>query len=235
VADWYIGWVGAHGSDHHRQLAIPAVLHLLDPQPGEAILDLGAGHGVLAPEIAASGAKYTGVDVSSRLLAYARKYHGHLGRFIQGDVTRLFACRELQAHSYDAAVFLLSIQDIEPLEAALASAAWAVRSGGRIVMLMTHPCFRVPRQSGWGYDAERKLRYRRIDRYLSRLDVPMKSYGRNGGVTISRHRPLSDYINGLATCGFFVDAFEELPTYQEQGQRDGDDEIPLFLALRAVG
>ena len=40
VADWYAGWVGEQGSEHHRRLAIPAVLDLLKPRPGEQILDL---------------------------------------------------------------------------------------------------------------------------------------------------------------------------------------------------
>ena len=30
VAAWYYGWVGATGSKHHRRLAIPALLELLD-------------------------------------------------------------------------------------------------------------------------------------------------------------------------------------------------------------
>ena len=48
VADWYKGWVGEGGSEHHRKLAIPAVLELLDPRPGDNIIDIGAGPGVLA-------------------------------------------------------------------------------------------------------------------------------------------------------------------------------------------
>ena len=51
----------------------------------------------------------------------------------------------------------------------------------------------------------RRLRYRRVDRYLTRLAVPMKSYG-GGGATRSYHRPLGAYVNGLAACGLLVPA-----------------------------
>lgn len=241
VADWYAGWAGEEGSEHHRKLAIPAVLDLLAPASGEQILDIGAGPGVLAPYIAAAGARYTGVDASPKLLAYARRQHGAHGRFLHGDAARLATLRELRAGSFDAAVFMLSIQDMEPLDGALHSAAWALRPGGRVALLMTHPCFRVPRQSGWGWDGGRKLQFRRVDRYLTPLAVPMKSYGaRRQDVTHSFHRPLEAYVNGLAARGLLVDCVREIPTYQvaPPGPRAraaslANEEIPLFLALRA--
>src|SRR5690606_5574990 len=128
---------------------------------------------VLAPHITQAGANYTGVDVSPRLLQTARKRQRD-GRFIEADAAYLAACPKLQAASFEALVFLLSIQDMNPLEAVLDSAYWALAPGGRLVILMTHPCFRIPRQSGWGRDEQRKLQYRRIDRYLTPLSVPMK-------------------------------------------------------------
>jgi SAM-dependent methyltransferase len=240
VADWYAGWVGAEGSEHHQRLAIPAVLELLGPAPGERILDIGAGSGVFAPHIAAAGADYTGVEISPRLLAHARRLHARAGRFLLGDAARLAELPELRRASFDGAVFLLSIQDIEPLEAALASAAWALRRGGRLVILMTHPCFRVPRQSGWGWDEGRRLRYRRVDSYMSPLAVPMKSYDGGGGSTRSYHRPLAAYVNGLAACGVPVEQLREITTHREasagpqaRAENRANREIPLFLGLRA--
>ncbi len=215
MADWYDGWMGKGGSEHHRQLAIPAVLDLLEPQPGEEILDVGAGQGVLAAPIAEAQARYTGVDLSERLLQRARKHHGRRGRFIRGDARRLAEVSGLREGGFDAVVFLLSIQNMNPLQPVLESAAWALRVGGRLVMLLTHPCFRVPRQSGWGWDAGRKLQYRRIDRYLTPLSVPKKSYpGREKGVTLDFHRPLQDCVNGLADCGLVVDCIREIPTHE---------------------
>jgi ubiquinone/menaquinone biosynthesis C-methylase UbiE len=242
VADWYDGWMGKGGSEHHRLLAIPTVLDLLEPQPGEEILDVGAGQGVLARPIAEARARYTGVDISERLLRRAREYHDRRGRFIRGDARRLAQLPDLGAGEFDAVVFLLSIQNMDPLQAVLESAAWALKAGGRLVMLVTHPCFRVPRQSGWGWDEGRKLQYRRIDRYLTPLSVPKKPYpGQQKGVTLDFHHPLQDYVNGLADCDMVVDCIREIPTHRvctsgprAKARNAANREVPLFLGLRAI-
>jgi ubiquinone/menaquinone biosynthesis C-methylase UbiE len=234
--------MGQDGSRHHQQLAIPAVLELLDVQPGEHILDLGCGQGVLAAPIHRARAHYTGVDLSRGLVRIARKRHGREGRFLVGDARALDELPEVEAETFDAAVFLLSIQDMQPLDAALHSTSWALRQGGRVAILMTHPCFRVPRQSGWGWDANRKLQFRRVDRYLTPLQVPLKAYakGKHKGVSRSFHRPMQAYVNALGESGLLLDRICEIPSdlKQHKGERRkakkrADEEIPLFLGLRA--
>lgn len=210
-------------------------------QAGEEVLDIGAGQGVLAPYVVQFGARYTGVDASPRLISAARRRHGRLAHFVVGDARDLAGVRGLHGGGYDAAIFLLSIQDMDPLERVLASAAWALRPSGRIVMLMTHPAFRQPRHSGWGYDEARKLHYRRVDAYLKPMAVPMKSLERGVLPTRAFHRPVSTYINVLDGVGFAVDAMLELPDISSDDQplsrrsfAESEAEIPLFLGLRAV-
>lgn len=273
VANWYIGIVGKRGSAHHRELAIPAVMDLLAPESGEQILDVGCGPGVLAPHVAKVGACYTGVDASPRLIGYARKHHRKSGIFLLGDATDLPRTDALQPSAYDAVVFLLSIQDISPLDAAIASAAWALRRGGRLVILMTHPCFRVPWHSGWEWDRRRRLQFRRVERYIRPFSAPMREYkdGRSGA-TRSYHRPLTAYVNALASHGLLIDRLQEIPAAGERtmgkrprgerptserptgerptgerptarrtsdlaggkGNPRAEEEIPLFLAIRAI-
>lgn len=240
VASWYDGWVGSAGSHYHQAVGIPTVLRLVDPRPGEQVLDVGAGQGVLAPHIAASGALYTGVDASPRLIELARRRHGAAGRFLVGDARRLHALDGLaRAGAYDAAVFLLSIQDMDPLEPILASLDRVMHRASRVVMLMTHPAFRQPRHAGWGRDETRGLVYRRIDAYLTPMAVPMKALG-EAAPTRSFHRPVSAYVNGLAEFGWSTDAMLELPDIPHPDRAPGaradaraEAEIPLFLALRA--
>lgn len=241
VASWYDGWVGHSGSRYHQALAIPALLELLEPQPREEVLDIGAGQGVLAPYVAASGARYTGIDASVRLISIARRQHGREGRFLVGDARRLREVPGLAGAAFDAAVFLLSIQDMDPLEPIFASLDWALRPRSRVVVLMTHPSFRQPRHAGWGFDPARKLVYRRVDAYLTPMAVPMKAIGAHAP-TRSYHRPVSAYVNGLAAFGFAVDAMRELPDLPaglKPGRRlstpdaRANAEIPLFLAFKA--
>jgi hypothetical protein len=142
--------------------------------------------------------------------------------------------------AFDAAVFLLSIQDMDALEPLLASVGWALRRTSRVVILMTHPAFRIPRHSGWGFDSSRKLAYRRLDGYLTPMDVPMRPIA-GEPPTHSFHRPLSAYVNGLAGEGFATDAVLEIPDLPPESRPSrarrsapSNPDIPLFLGLRAV-
>jgi SAM-dependent methyltransferase len=49
-----------------------AALALLDPRPGELILDIGCGDGTLTQQIAAAGAKAIGLDASPEMVEVAR-------------------------------------------------------------------------------------------------------------------------------------------------------------------
>jgi ubiquinone/menaquinone biosynthesis C-methylase UbiE len=243
VATWYDGWVGDLGSAYHRELAIPAVLDLLQPEPGESILDVGGGQGVLAPYLVDAGARVTVVDASAKLIAAAQRRHGRLrgAQFLVGDARRLTSVADLTAGAHDAATFLLSIQDMDALEDVVASVDWALNPHSRVVLLMTHPAFRQPRHSGWGTDEGRKLTYRRIDAYLGEMSVPMKSLG-GGPPTRSFHRPISAYVNAFAEAGFATDAMLEIPDLAPErrpgraarGNDRATAEIPIFLGLRAV-
>ena len=151
LAHWYNGWVGEGGSEHHRRVAIPALLRLLQPQRGETILDVGCGQGVLAPAVHEAGARYVGIDASPRLIDLARRHHHDQGSFAVGDARTLSTVPPVKDCLFDAVVFLLSLQDMDPLEPVLREAAAVLSDGGRAVVLLTHPAFRVPRQSGWGW------------------------------------------------------------------------------------
>ncbi len=103
------------------------LLELLNPQPGERILDIGCGTGQLTAEIARSGAVVTGLDKSPEMLAEARKNYPDL-TFVAGDAASFRV-----SDPFDAVFSNAALHWVKDAEGAVKSIAQALRPGGRFV------------------------------------------------------------------------------------------------------
>jgi SAM-dependent methyltransferase len=102
-----------------------SLFELLDPKPGERILDLGCGDGVLTAKIAAAGASVVGLDASDDMLAKARAL-GLEVREMHGE--RLEFDNEFGAIFSNAALHWMRDAD-----AVVAGTYRALRPGGRFI------------------------------------------------------------------------------------------------------
>jgi SAM-dependent methyltransferase len=244
VAAWYDKLVGESGSDYHRHVILPAALRMLAAREGESVIDICCGQGVLAGPLLETGiARFTGVDASPRLIAAAKARHGKNARvsFVTADVCQPGKWAD---GSHDAAACLMAVHDVPDVLAMFTHMAAALKPGGRALMVMMHPCFRIPRQTHWGWDADQKIQYRRIDRYGTPLEISVTTHpGKGSGEqTVFHHRPLSVLLSSLGAAGLAVTACEELYSHRRsqgsgpfsKAEHRAAEEIPLFIALKAV-
>lgn len=235
-ADWYDRILGERGSELYQAVVIPGALRLLQPARGEKVLDLGCGQGVFCRAMAEAGARVTGVDAAPTLIAKARQYPSRTPvRYYDRDAAQLAGLGE-----FDAASAILSLQNMEHLEEVIASATGVLRPGARMLWVLNHPAFRIPRQTAWGFEEERKIQYRRVDAYASTLGIPITMHpGKaDSESTVSFHRSLQTLTAAGFRAGLQLSGLEEWYSHKEsqpgpraRAENRARKEFPLFLAL----
>jgi trans-aconitate methyltransferase len=107
-----------------------AVVELLNPQPGERILDAGCGDGALTEQLARSGAQVRGVDSAPAMVSAARARGLDID---EASLTALPYNAEFDAVFSNAALHWIP-REAQP--AMLAGICRALRPGGRLVAEM---------------------------------------------------------------------------------------------------
>ncbi len=241
-AGWYDNLIGATGDDFYRELVLPVALRQLAARRSDRVLDVCCGQGVLGRVLAEKGIVSVGVDASPTLIKAAKSRAKPEETYVLGDARELD--KVLAGERFDHAALIMAIQDVDPLQPVLSGVAALVKPGGRVVVVMTHPCFRIPKRATWGFDEETGVQFRRLEGYLSPLKLPIKTHPgipADSGSTTSFHRPLSTILNAFGVAGLAVTACEELCSNRRgtEGPRaTAEDraakEFPVFLALTAV-
>lgn len=238
VSKWYQESVGESGHYYHQHIVIPGVLRLLELKTGDSLLDLACGQGVLERAVKVP-ISYTGLDAAGGLVTQAerqKKDPAHV--FATTDVTKPLPLTPGKVFTHSACV--LALQNMEKPEGLFAQMATHLAPGGKGVIVINHPSFRIPRQSSWGIDESNKLQYRRVNLYTSPIKVPITAHPgqQSNVVTWSFHQPLSAYVSMIVSQGLVIDALEEwVSDKQSEGkaakmENRGRSEFPLFLALR---
>lgn len=237
-AQWYDGVVGDLGSYYHQHIILPGVIRLLALQPTDSVLDIGCGQGVLASRIPRE-VGYLGFDAARTLLASAKARHK--GRSFQyADSTKPLPLPPQK--KFTCATIILALQNMADPAAVLQNIQVHLEPNAKLVIVLNHPCYRIPRQSSWGFDEQSKMQYRRVNCYMSEQNIPIFTNPgqENTPTTVSFHHPLSSYFSFLQKAGFMVQGLEEwCSDKMSEGkaarwENRARKEFPLFMAICAV-
>jgi ubiquinone/menaquinone biosynthesis C-methylase UbiE len=229
IAPWYDRMVRSNslaGDEMLRRL-----LDMIGPVRGQRVCDLACGQGYVARALAQQGAQVTGVDLSSELIAIARRDEASapLGiTYLVDDATTLTT---LAAESFDGVVCNLALMDIPDLEAAFRSVWRFLRPAGWFVFAITHPCFAAP-HAEWRTAPDGAIS-REIFTYFSegfwRSTDPKGVRGQVGAY----HRTLTTYINTLIQTGFALERIDE-PQATGSMPAPGYQVIPPWLHVYCI-
>lgn len=252
VAGWYDNLLSVKGSDHHENLILPGVERLIGLEPGQRLLDVACGQGLVARHLINKqpGATAMGVDLSERLIKRAHEQSPESISFSVGDA-RTLGDADLGDDLFDAAVCVLALMNIDQVDEVFAGAMSRLKPGGKMVSVILHPAFRNPGATAWGWILDERTRqpvqFRRVDQYMTprTQDIVMNPGQVSAGVeaitTQTHHRPMSSYINAICQSGMMIDVVEEWssnrtsqPGPRAKAENTAREEIPMFMAIRSI-
>lgn len=189
------------------------VVQLLHLKPGEHVLDLACGTGLVtfkAAEVVGPSGHVVGVDISTGMLAQAHaKLKDHTAdniQFYNHSITDLDSLPQLHGRTFDAITCASALVLLPQPEAAIKQWTKYLKPGGRLITDATHPRVLLP-----GIVLERVGRS---------LNLPVPSYR-------EPFQEPEDLAKIMRAAGL-IDV--EVRRISQLGSRDGSDGIRSFLA-----
>jgi SAM-dependent methyltransferase len=219
------------GLDRYRtELTDAAVLGAIGPCGGLTVLDGGCGEGYLSRYLAARGATAFGLDTSGALVTAAEQEGERLGLRIKYQVASLEAIPYTEKQ-FDIVVCNHVISDVAYPEAALTEIGRVTKPGGKLVLLMLHPCFytaHAERGDHGDLPVEVYFSARQIDQRFNVAGIE------SPGEVHMNFRPLEYYMSLLTDSGYVVTHLSEPHPTREQLRQEWwrkNFVKPLFLLV----
>jgi len=240
VSKWYNKTVGDEGLYYHQHVIMPNLKRILNLKENESLLDLACGQGILERNMD-KNIEYVGVDLASNLIREANEIKiNPKHKFIIADVSKDLPINKTD---FDFGAIVLALQNIKKEFAVIRNFAKHLKKDGKLVIVLNHPIFRIPRHSSWGEDiTNNKIQYRRIDDYMTPQEVPIIANPgkRESEETWSYHYPLSAYSEMLFDNGFVIEKIEEWISDKKSTGSNAKvedrarKEFPLFMTIVAI-
>lgn len=236
VAPWYERLLQDEDTPQ-RQVILPHLLRLMEIRKTDVVVDVACGSGFFTKAWVEAGAKKViGADIGEELIAFAEKTVPE-ATFYVASATSMPGIKHATA---DKMTMILALQNIEDVQAVCMEVARILKPKGRFYLVLNHPAFRIPRASGWGWDGEEGVQYRRVDAYLteSKHKIQMHPGDAPDITTISFHRPFQHYFKACAKAGLCVLRMEEWVSHKvsdsgprAEAENTARKEIPMFVCL----
>ena len=238
-SNWYKKIVGDDGHYFHQTIIFPKIKRLIDFSKINSVLDLACGQGIFERQLD-QNKEYVGIDISRSLINEAsNKSINKRHQFLVSDVSKDLP---LKKDDFDLVTIILALQNIKNINGVIKNASKHLKKDGKFLIILNHPIFRIPRQSAWGVDSQNKIQYRRIERYMSNLEIPISTNPgkfQKSEITWSFHNPLSKYSQLLFENGFLIEKIEEWVSEKKSTgpmtkmEDRARNEIPMFMAIVA--
>ena len=235
VADWYDDHLKGDNT-YHAQVVAPNLLRVVNLKADQSLLELGCGQGFFIEQFSKLSKNVVGVDLGKELIELAKKKITK-AKFLVGNAENQ---NILAGEKFDVITIILALQNIKDLNAVVKNLDRLLALDGKIVIVLNHPAFRIAKHSEWGIDKEKNIQYRRVDAYMSEMEMqidmtPGKTSGKE--MTMSYHRPLQVYSKAFGKAGFGIVKIEEWISHRKsvgvhaKMEDIARKEIPLFMCM----
>lgn len=199
----------------------PALMHMVGSVKGKQVLDIGCGEGYFSRVFAKTGAEVVGIDLSEALIKAAEEEEERhpLGvKYLVADAADLSM---VDSSSFDIVYCHMALADIADYEGVIAEVFRVLKTGGRFIVVMPHPCFSIRPLDGkmiadWetrlGEDGSKEYLHYWVKDYFRRYEYTWEwKHDRldSSFVTTGFHRTLSDYVNTLTKHGLIITRLDE--------------------------
>lgn len=222
------------GLDPYRtELTDEQVLDAVGECSGLDVLDGGCGEGYMSRFLLARGARVVGIDTSDSLIQAATTHSAAQSPNLTHYVASLEGIPEESAR-FDVAVCNHVLSDVADPQSALREIGRVLRPGGRLVVLMLHPCFytaHAERDAGGNIPVTTYFQERTINQ-------PFKVAGLESPAEVHMNfRPLEFYTRAIVSAGFVITNVSEphppMETLSTNPWWQKNFAKPLFLLIEA--
>ena len=206
------------GNDFVNDLIWPATRLLLDPRPGERLLDVGCGNGLYARKLADLGTDVIAFDFAPEMvrLAQARTTPEQLARIDYQvlDATNESLLLGLGENSFDGAICQMALMDMSDIEPLMRALARLLRPQGRFVFSVMHPCFNSAHTKHVGELEDQGgqviITYSiKVSRYMTPTLARGAAIPGQSHPQVYFHRPLETLLGAAFAQGLVLDGLQE--------------------------